>query len=238
MNQGQSIFSQIISFFPRYEFQKCVNRHKGDYRIKRFTCYEQFLIMAFAQLTYRESLRDIETCFNAMQRKMYHCGIRNKVSKSTLAEANQNRSWKIFGDFAHVLINKTKKLYCNDSFQPTINQAAYVIDLTTISLCLSLFPWSRYRYGKGAVKVHTVLNLKGAFPAYFRTTNATICDHDILDSLPIEAGAFYIMDKGYFDLSRLYSLALQQAFFVTRLKTNVKYRRLYSEQVNKETGLR
>jgi len=238
MYTGRMVFSQLIDFLPIHEFDKCVRRYRGNYRIKTFSCFDQYLCMAFAQITYRQSLRDIETCLRAMQSKLYHCGIRGKVARNTLAKANENRDWRIYADFAHVLINTARKLYTNEDFGVQLKQAAYALDSTTIDLCLSLFPWAKFRKHKAAVKVHTLMDLRGSIPCFIRITDGKVHDVHILDELVLEPGAFYIMDRGYLDFARLFSFTQNLSFFVTRAKSNFDYRRLYYRQVNKSTGLR
>ncbi len=232
------IFSQLMDFLPKHEFDKCVRRYQGNYRIRKFSCLDQFRCMAFAQLTYRESLRDIETCLRAVQPKLYHVGIRGKVSRSTLADANETRDWRIYADFAQVLIGMARKLYAEDDFGLALQQTAYALDSTTIDLCLSLFPWARFRRRKGAVKVHTLMDLRGSIPCFIQVTAGNIHDLNILDELLFEPGSFYIMDRGYIDFGRLYALAQSLAFFVVRAKSNLDYSRRTSRQVDKSTGLR
>ena len=238
MYTGQMIFSQLMDFLPKHEFDKCVRRYQGNYRVRKFSCLDQFRCMAFAQLTYRESLRDIETCLRAVQPKLYHVGIRGKVSRSTLADANETRDWRIYADFAQVLIGMARKLYAEDDFGLALQQTAYGLDSTTIDLCLSLFPWARFRRRKGAVKVHTLMDLRGSIPCFIHVTAGNIHDLNILDELLFEPGSFYIMDRGYIDFGRLYALAQSLAFFVVRAKSNLDYSRRTSRQVDKSTGLR
>ncbi len=238
MYTGQMIFSQLMDFLPKHEFDKCVRRYQGNYRVRKFSCLDQFRCMAFAQLTYRESLRDIETCLRAVQPKLYHVGIRGKVSRSTLADANETRDWRIYADFAQVLIGMARKLYAEEDFGLALQQTAYALDSTTIDLCLSLFPWARFRRRKGAVKVHTLMDLRGSIPCFIHVTAGNIHDLNILDELLFEPGSFYIMDRGYIDFGRLYALAQSLAFFVVRAKSNLDYSRRTSRQVDKSTGLR
>src|SRR4030067_28694 len=216
MHSGRIIFSQLMSFFPRHEFNRCVHRYQGEYRIRNFSCFDQFLCMAFAQLTYRESLRDIEICLRAMQPKLYHAGIRGKVSRSTLADANERRDWRIYADFAHVLIAVAKKLYANDTFAVDLDATAYAFDSTTIDLCLSLFPWARFRRRKGAVKLHTLIDLRGNIPCFIRISDGKMHDVRALDDLVLEPGAFYIMDSSYIDFARLCGFTQQPAVFLLR----------------------
>jgi len=237
MNYGKTVFSQIMDFLPMYEFQKCVNRYNGNYKIKSFTCMDQFLCMAFAQLTYRESLRDIEACLRAAQNKLYHMGIRSKVSRNTLANANQVRDWRIYADFAQELIKTARRLYANEDFGLQLEQTVYALDATTIDLCLSLFPWAKFRKRKGAIKLHTLLDMRGSIPATVIITHGKVHDVNILDSLFIEAGAIYIMDRGYLDFARLYNIQQSSAFFITRAKSNFDFKRLYSQHVDKTTGI-
>ena len=237
MNSGKSIFAQLMEFIPIYEFRKCVNRYNGNYKIKSFTCWEQFLCMAFAQLTYRESLRDIEACLRAAHKKLYHMGIHSKISRNTLANANQVRDWRIYADFAQALIGIARKLYVNEDFGVQLQQTAYALDATIIDLCLSLFPWAKFRSHKGAIKLHTLIDLRGSIPAFVIITHGKVHEVTILDDLFIEAGAIYIMDRGYLDFARLYKIQQSSAFFVTRAKSNFKFKRLYSNSVDKTTGV-
>ena len=238
MNTGKTIFSQVMEFLPLYEFHKCIQRYHGDYKVKSFSCTDQFLCMAFAQLTYRESLRDIEACLRSMRSKLYHMGIRGQVSRSTLADANDNRDWHIYADFAQVLIHTARNLYLQDPFAIELANTIYALDATTIDLCLSLFPWAHFRKNKGAVKLHTLLDLRGSIPSFIEITDGKVADVNILDILIPEAGSFYIMDRGYLDFARLHVLHQALAFFVTRAKSNLQCRRLYSRPVDKVTGLR
>ena len=226
-----------MDFISVYEFQKCTNRYNGDYKVKTFSCWDQYLSMAFAQLTYRESLRDIEVCLRSAQPKLYHLGIRGKVSRNTLAHANQIRDWRIYADLAQVLIGKARKLYINDSFGIELDNTVYALDSTTIDLCLSLFPWAMFRKRKAAVKLHTLLDLRGSIPMVVIVTHGKVHDVNILDQITMEAGAFYIMDRGYMDFARLHRIHLAGAFFVTRAKHNFRFRRLYSQPVYMSTGV-
>lgn len=237
MNYGKTIFSQLMDFIPPYEFRKCVDRYHGNYKVKSFSCWDQFLCMAFAQLTYRESLRDIQACLRATQSKLYHLGIRGKVSRNTIAHANQLRDWRIYADFAKILIGQARKLYAADSFGIELKQTVYALDSTTIDLCLSLFPWARFRKRKGAIKMHALLDLHGNIPSVVIITPGNVHDVNILDDLIIEAGAIYIMDRGYLDFGRLFKIHQTPAFFVTRSKTNFSRKRLYSQPVDKSTGI-
>src|SRR5882762_7348023 len=237
MNAGKSIFSQLMDFLPSPEFRQCVERYRGDYKLKSFSCWDQFLCMAFAQLTYRESLRDIEACLRAHQNKLYHLGIRGRVSRNTLANANAVRDWRIYSDFAHLLISQARELYRNDDFSLALQQTVYALDATTIDLCLSLFPWARFRKRKGAVKLHTLLDLRGNIPSIIVITHGKVHDVNILDQLVFEPGATYVMDRGYLDFKRLYKITLASAFFVTRARSNFVFKRLYSLPVDKSTGV-
>ena len=238
MQEGRSVFSQLMDFVPRYEFDKCVDRYGGDKHVRRLNCYGQFQIMGFAQLTYRESLRDIEACLKAVGPKLYHTGIRRPVPKSTLAEANEKRDWRIFGDFAQVLIAQATQLYADEPFGADLQGVAYALDSTTIDLCLALFPWAKFRKTKGAVKMHTLLDLRGNFPTLVIITPGKIHDVNILDNLVFEPGAFYVMDRGYVDFGRLYRVHRSGAFFVTRAKRNFRCRRRYSAPADKAAGIR
>ena len=238
MNQGQTVFSQIIDFLPQKKFRQCVNRYNGNYRVRSFKCYDQLLFMAFAQLTYRESLRDIECCLRAMHEKLYHMGIRGKVSRSTLADANEVRDWRIYSDFAQILIHEARHLYAEDDFGLELNDTVYALDSSTIDLCLSLFPWARFRKTKAAVKLHTLLDLRGDIPTFIWITDGKVHDVNVLDYLVPEPGAIYVMDRAYLDFQRLYQMHQDLAIFVTRSKTNTGLRRLYSHKVDKATGVR
>lgn len=228
-----------MSFLPDYEFNKCVTQYNGNYRVRTFTCRDHFYVMSFAQLTYRESLRDIEACLNALSNKLYHSGIREAVSKSTLAEANENRDWRIYADFAQILIKEARRLYKTDNgFLLDIDNMAYALDSTTIDVCLSIFPWAKFRKQKAAVKAHVLLDLRGSIPTFIEITDGSIHDVNILDFITIEPGAVYVMDRGYLDLDRLYTIHSKGAFFITRAKSNTAMQRVYSRQVDKSTGLR
>jgi hypothetical protein len=238
MNVGRTVFAQLLDPLPSYEFQKCVTRYRGDYQQKAFSCWDQYLAMAFAQLTYRDSLRDIEACLRSMQGKLYHMGFRGKVARSTLADANESRDWRIYADFAQVLIGAARPLYAHDPIGVDLEQSLYALDSTTIDLCLTLFPWARFRQHKAAVKMHTLLDLHGNIPTFIRITDGKVHDVNILDELLPEAGAFYVMDRGYIDFQRLYFFTLCSAFFVVRTKENVLLQRRYSHTVDKSTGVR
>jgi hypothetical protein len=237
MNSGKTMFSQLMDFLPSHEFHRCVDRYKGSYKLKEFSCWDQFLCMAFAQLTYRESLRDIEACLRSVGSKLYHLGIRSRVSRNTLANANQVRNWRIYADFAQILIHMARALYGDDSFGIELKETVYALDATTIDLCLSLFPWATFRKRKGAVKLHTLLDLRGNIPSIIVITHGKVHDVNILDQLVFEAGAIYVMDRAYLDFKRLYRITLAAAFFVTRAKSNFVFKRLYSMPVDKSTGV-
>jgi hypothetical protein len=238
MNQGRTVFAQLISFLPDREFRRCVSRYDGDSHLRGFSCWDQYLAMAFAQLTYRESLRDIEACLRAMGTKLYHMGFQSKVVRSTLADANEARDWRIFADFAQVLIRTARPLYAADPIGVDLDNSLYALDSTTIDLCLSLFPWAKFRKHKAAVKMHTLLDLHGNIPTFIRVTDGKVHDVNILDEILPEAGAFYVMDRGYIDFERLYVFTLSAAFFVVRTKANVLLQRRYSQPVDKSTGVR
>lgn len=238
MNLGRTVFSQFIAFLPDREFRRCVARYGGDARLRGFSCWDQFLCLAFAQFTYRESLRDIEACLRSCPDKLYHMGIRGKVSRSTLADANEAHDWRIFADFAQHLIARARTLYADDPFGVEIQNTAYALDSTTIDLCLALFPWARFRTRKAAVKMHTLLDLRGNIPVFVSITEGKTHDVNILDQLPVEPGAFYVMDRGYVDFQRLYRLTLAAAFFVTRSKSNIVLIRRYSHPVDPATQVR
>ena len=238
MNTDRIVFSQIMDFIPKHQFNRCVRRYHGNYRLRKFSCFDQFLCMAFAQLAFKESLRDIETCLRAMKPKLYHAGFRGRIARSTLADANENRPWQMYADFAQILIDKARALYSHDRFGVELKNAAYALDSTTVDLCLALFPWAQFRKHKSAVKVHTLMDLKGSIPCFIRITGGSVHDVNFLDELLIEPGAFYIMDRGYIDFARLYTFAQSMAFFLTRAKTNLDYTRIGYRTVDKTTGLR
>lgn len=237
MNSGTIVFAQLMEFMPAYEFRLFVDRYHGNYKVKSFSCWDQFLCLAFAQLTYRESLRDIETCLRAARGKLYHMGIRGKVSRNTLAHANEVRDWRIYRDFAQVLIRNARELYLNDPLAVQLDQTAYALDSTIIDLCLSLFPWAKFRKRKAAVKLHTLLDLRASIPTTVIITAGAVHDVNIMDQLFWEPGAIYVMDRGYVDFCRFYRIHQGPAFFVTRAKKNFRFQRLYSNRVNKSTGL-
>jgi len=220
MNTGRTIFSQLMDFFPLHEFRQCVERYHGNYKIKSFSCWDQFLCLAFAQLTYRESLRDIQACLRAAEQRLYHMGIRGKVSRNTLAHANQVRDWRIYADFAQVLIRRARELYAHEPFGLELDQAIYALDATVIDLCLSLFPWAKFRRHKGAVKLHALLDLRGNIPTIVFITPGKVHEVNLLDQIPIEAGAIYLLDRAYGDFARLYRIHQSSAFFVIRAKGN------------------
>ena len=238
MNLGRSVFSQLMDQLPCYEFQKCVARYRGDYQQKKFSCWDQFLAMAFAQLTYRESLRDIEACLRSMSGKLYHMGFRSRVARSTLADANESRDWRIYADFAQVLIGIARPLYARDPIGVDLDQSLYALDSTTIDLCLTLFGWAKFRRHKAAVKMHTLLDLHGNIPTFISITDGKTHDVNILDEFGPEPGAFYVMDRAYVDFERLFVFTLCSSFFVVRTKRNVVLQRRYSHTVDKSTGVR
>ena len=238
MLSGQMVISQLMEFFPRHEFNTCVRRYEGDSRLRGFSCRDQFLCLAFAQLTFRESLRDIETCLRAVGPKLFHAGFRGRVSKSTLADANRVHDWRIYADFAQVLIRQARHLYAGDALAVLLKQTVYALDSTTIDLCMTLFPWAKFRQRKAAVKLHTLLDLRGNTPTFVHVSHGKVHDVTILDQLPIEPGASYVMDRGYVDFARLYRFTQRSAFFITRAKRNMEYTRRASRPVDKTTGLR
>jgi transposase len=238
MNQGRTVFSQLIAFLPDREFRRCVARYDGDAGLRDFSCWNQYSTMAFAQLTYRESLRDIEACLRALGAKLYHMGFQGKVARSTLADANESRDWRIFADFAQVLIRIARPLCAIDPIGVDLDHSLYALDSTTIDLCLSLFPWAKFRKHKAAVKMHTLLDLHGNIPTFISITNGKVHDVNVLDEIAPEAGAFYVMDRGYLDFGRLYVFTLSAAFFVVRTKSNILLQRRYSHPVDKTTGVR
>lgn len=237
MYTGPLVFTQVMNFLPQRSFHQCVEKYQGNFSIKSFSCLDQFRVMAFAQLTYRESLRDIEACLRSQRGKLYHMGIRGKVSRSTLAEANETRDWRIYADFAHYLIGIARKLYMDEPSVLDIEQTVYALDATTIDLCLSMFPWANFRKTKGAVRLHTLLDLRGHIPTFIHISDGKLHEVNVLDILPLEAGAFYIMDRGYTDFARLHAVARASAFFVIRAKSNLQCRRVYSLPVDRDTGL-
>ncbi len=238
MNTGPTVFSQLMELLPLPEFRRCVERYSGEYKVQSFSCLDQFLCLAFAQLTYRESLRDIEACLRAHQSKLYHMGFRGKVSRSTLADANEQRDWRIFADFAQNLIRTARDLYRDEPFGLELSETVYALDSTTIDLCLTLFPWAQFRRRKSAVKIHTLLDLRGSIPASVYVTEGRIHDVNLLDEFLLEAGAFYLIDRGYVDFARLYRFTQAAAFFITRTKKNTQFYRRYSHIVDRSTGVR
>jgi hypothetical protein len=238
MNAGRTVFAQLLEHLPHKEFHKCVSRYGGERYAKNFSCWDQYLAMAFAQLTYRESLRDIETCLRAVGGKLYHLGFRTSVARSTLADANESRDWRIFADFAQALIATARRLYAREAMGVDLEQSLYALDSTTIDLCLALFPWARFRRRKAAVKMHTLLDLHGNIPAFVHVTDGKVHDVNVLDQIEPEAGAFYVMDRAYIDFARLYVLTLSSAFFVVRTKSRVLLQRRYSHAVDKNAGVR
>ena len=238
MYTGKTVFAQLLDHLPLHQFRRCIKRYKGNYKVQSFTCLDHYLCLFFAQLTYRESLRDIATCLLGMQNKLYHMGIRGKISRSTLAYANEKRDWRIYQDFAHILIHHARELYSKDAFGVSLQETVYALDSTTIDLCLALFPWAKFRTRKGAVKMHTLMDLRGNIPSFVAITNGKVNDVNILDMLIIEPGSFYIMDRGYTDFDRLYHIHQAQGFFVIRGKSNLSFHRQYSRPVDKTSGFR
>jgi len=238
MNTQPSVFAQIMAFLPLPEFRKCVRRYGGDYRVRKFSCLDQFFCLAFAQLTYRESLRDIVSCLKAVRSRLYHMGIRGRSSRNNLANANEARDWRIYADFAQVLITEARRLYRNEDIGLELGNTIYAFDSTTIDLCLSLFPWARFRQRKGAIKLHTLLDLKGSIPTFIHITQGKTHDVRILDDLLPEPGSFYILDRAYLDFFRLYTLHQNHAFFVIRAKSNLQSRRISSQPIDKSKDLR
>jgi len=238
MNDGRTVFAQLLDFFPRYEFQLCVDRYQGNRYVKNFSCNDQFLCMAFAQLAFRESLRDIEACLRAQQSKLYHMGFRGGIARATLANANEFRDWRIYRDFAQALIGIARPLYRDDPLGFELASDIYAFDSTTIDLCLKLFPWAQFRKRKSAVKLHTLLDVRGSIPINVYVTGGQVHDVNLLDKLPLEIGAFYLLDRGYLDFARLYRLTQTPAFFITRIKENTRYYRLCSYAIDKATGVR
>ena len=238
MNLGRTVFSQLVNFFPTYQFQICVDRYQGNRYVKEFSCWDQFLCLAFAQLTYRESLRDIEACLRAQQPKLYHMGFRGQVSRNTLAHANEHRDWRIYADFAQLLIATARDLYRDEPFGVELSETVYAFDSTTIDLCLALFPWGKFRRHKSAVKLHTLLDLRGSIPTNVYETGGQVNDVNILDQLLLEAGSFYLLDRGYMDFARLYIFTQACAFFITRARKDLQFYRRYSRPVERSAGLR
>jgi len=237
MHVGKTLFAQVMEFLPWSTFHRIVDRYRGDHRVRTLRCTEQFRCMAFAQLTYRESLRDIEVCLSAQRDKLYHLGLRQPVSRSTLADANESRDWRIYADFAQRLIVQARKLYASDSFGVDLNETVYALDATTIDLCLSAFPWASFRSTKAAVKLHTLLDLRGSIPTFIHISDGKLHDVNVLDLLIAEPGAFYVMDRGYVDFERLYALSRAGSFFVTRARKNINARRVYSVPTDRQSGV-
>jgi hypothetical protein len=237
MNVGQTVFSQLMEFVPMYEFRKCVDRYQGHYKVKSFSCWDQFLCMAFAQLTYRESLRDIEACLRAHQPKLYHMGFRSTMARNTLANANAVRDWRIFSDFAQVLIGIARPLYAGEELGFQFDKAVYALDSTVIDLCLVLYPWATFRKRKAAIKLHTLLDVRARIPSIIIITPGKVHDVNILDGFPFEPGSLYVMDRGYVDFRRLHYIQEASAFFVTRAKTNFRFRRVSAQPSDKSTGI-
>lgn len=237
MNQGKTILAQLMDFLPAHEFRHCVERYQGHYKIKSFSCWDQFLCMAFAQLTYRESLRDIQACLRGSQQKLYHLGFRGKVSRNTLAHANQVRDWRIYGDFAQILIAQARSLYAQEDFGVELEEAVYAFDASTIDLCLSVFPWAKFRQRKGAIKLHTLMDLRGSIPTLIFITHGKVHEVKLLDELLFEPGAIYLFDRGYLDFARLYKIHQSPAFFIIRAKRNFRFRRLFSHPADKTQGI-
>ena len=237
MNLGRTVFSQLMDFIPAHEFRRCVKRYQGNYKVTSFTCWDQFLCMAFAQLTYRESLRDVETCLRAMQGKLYHLGIRGRVSRSTLADANETRDWRIYADFAQALIGTARELYAGEDFGVELDETVYALDCTTIDLCLSSFPWARYRENNAAIKLHALLDLRGSIPSFIKITPAKRHEIHILDELIPEPGSLYVMDRAFLDFARLYMLTQCLAYFVIRSRKDFRFQRVYSHPVDKSSGV-
>jgi IS4 transposase len=237
MHAGKLVFAQVMEFAPWHTFRRLVVKHRGDFNVRTFSCLDQFLSMAFAQLTYRESLRDIEACLRAQPTKLYHMGLRGTVSRSALADANERRDWRIYAEFAQALIRTARRLYAQDSLSVDLAETVYALDATTIDLCLSLFPWAKFRTTKAAVKLHTLLDLRGAIPSFIHISDGKLHDVNVLDVLITEPGAFYVMDRAYLDFQRLYRLHQCQSFFVTRARSNFKFKRVYSRSVDRGTGL-
>jgi len=237
MNSGKAVFSQLTDFIPRYEFQKCVERYRGEYKVKTFSCWDQYLCMAFAQLTFRESLRDIEACLRSAQIKLYHLGIRGRMSRNTLANANTVRDWRIYADFAQILIQRARKLYAGEELADQLDQTVYALDSTTTDLCLKLFPWARFRRYKAAIKMHTLFDIRASVPTLAIITHGKVHDVNILDDLIFEPGSIYVVDRGYLDFTRLHRIHQSSAFFVTRAKKNFRFNRICSYPVNKASGV-
>lgn len=233
----RTIFAQLFDHLPTHEFRKCVKRYHGHHKVKSFSCWDQFLCLSFAQSTYRESLRDIEACLRAVDHKLYHLGFRGKISRSTLAEANEHRDYRIYADFAQVVINCARKLYAKEPFGAELNETVYALDATVVDLCLSLFPWATFRATKAGIKLHTLMDLRGNIPSFVRITAADIHEVNILDELIPEPGSYYVMDRGYLDFARLHKIHRENAHFIIRAKSNLRFHRLYSHAVDRRAGL-
>ncbi len=238
MNAGKMVFSQLTEWVPHYEFQRLVERYQGEYKVREFSCWEQFLCMMFAQLTYRDSLRDIESCLRSRSNLLYHLGLRSSVARSTLADANERRDWRIYADLAQKLIARARRLYAQDPLAVELDETVYALDSTTIDLCLELFPWARFRRHKAAIKLHTLLDLRGAIPTLIYLSDGKLHDVNFLDELPLEAGAYYVLDRGYVDFGRLHRFVLEGAFFVTRAKRHLRYRVRESRPLETDSGVR
>ena len=238
MNTGRTIFSQLLDFLHKDTFDRCVKRYHGNHRIRKFSCFTQFLCMAFAQLTYRDGLRDIEICLRAMGSRIYHAGFSGKISRSTLADANEQRDWRIYADVAQALIQRARKLYAGEQLAVDLKETAYAFDSTTIDLCLSLFPWARFRKRKGAIKLHTLFDIRGGIPCFMHISDGKVHDVNVLDDIPMEPGAFYLIDRGYTDFERLHLFATNMSFFIIPAKSNLQYRKCDYRRVDKTTGLR
>ena len=237
MYSGQLVFAQMMDHLPWHTFRRIVDRYRGDHRVREFSCANQYRVMAFAQLTYRESLRDVETCMSAQSAKLYHLGIRGRVARSTLADANETRDWRIYAEFAQALIAIARALYAEEPFGVELNETVYALDATTIDLCLSVFPWARFQSTKSAVKLHTLLDLRGNIPTFIHISDGKLHDVNVLDQLIVEPGAFYIMDRGFIDFERLYRFQLEGAFFVIQARGNLSAKRRYSQPVDRHSGL-
>lgn len=238
MHAGQFVFSQLLEFLPRWQFRQCVARHSGQRRVRRFSCFDQFIVMAYAQITFRESLRDVETCLRAQAVKLYHVGLRGSVARSTLAQANQQRPWQIWAELAEQLIAEARTLYADEPYGLRLKNSVYAFDATVIDLCLTLFPWCQFRRKKSAVKLHTLLDLRGIIPCFVAITSGKIHEVNLLDELPLEPGSYYVMDRGFVDFARLHRFTREQAFFVTRAKGTMDYQVRASRPVDKTSGLR
>lgn len=238
MHQGRLVFSQIMDFIPRYEFKKCVNKYQGDYKVQNYTCWQHYLCMAFAQLTYRESLRELVTCLHAMQPKLYHMGFRSSLSRSTISDANEKRNWKIYAEFAHILIAQARELYKDSDNGLFLKETVYALDASTIDLCLSMFPWAHFRKHKAAIKLHTLLDLRGNIPSFIQITDGRVHEVKVWDLITPEPGSIYVFDRGYLSFERLYRFHQHMSWFVIRARSDMKTRRIYSRNVDKGTGLK